>query len=69
MIKNALEDEDLAMLNVSQFGQVLQMGSYTFYVMLFHYFLARQLVLEKDFELWWLFVGKPICYAIQALLL
>ncbi|WZZ74070.1 hypothetical protein YC2023_085440 [Brassica napus] len=24
-----------------------------------------QLITEKDFELWWLFVGKPICYAIQ----
>ncbi|CAN7063387.1 unnamed protein product, partial [Brassica oleracea var. botrytis] len=55
MIKNALEDEDLAMLNASQFGQVLQMRSYTFSVMLLHYFLARQLVLEKDSELWWLF--------------
>ncbi|CAN7120307.1 unnamed protein product, partial [Brassica rapa subsp. narinosa] len=37
------------MLSASQFGQVLKMGSHTF----------------SDFKLWWLFVGKPIRYAIQ----
>ncbi|CAN6825808.1 unnamed protein product [Brassica oleracea] len=33
VIKSALENEDLAILNASQFGQVLQMGSHTFSVM------------------------------------
>ncbi|CAF2205689.1 unnamed protein product [Brassica napus] len=65
VIKSALEDEDLTMLNASQFGQVLKMGSHTFSVMFLHYLLSRQLITEKDFELWWLFVGKPIRYAIQ----
>ncbi|WZZ00630.1 hypothetical protein YC2023_072958 [Brassica napus] len=65
VINSALEDEDLTMLNASQFGQVLKMGSHTFSVMFLHYLLSRQLITEKDFELWWLFVGKPIRYAIQ----
>lgn len=30
MLKSALEDEDLAMLVASQFGQILQMGDHTF---------------------------------------
>ncbi|CAN6990615.1 unnamed protein product, partial [Brassica rapa subsp. trilocularis] len=37
VIKSALEDEDLAMLNASQFGQVLKMGFHTFSVMFLHY--------------------------------
>ncbi|CAN6999154.1 unnamed protein product [Brassica rapa subsp. trilocularis] len=53
------------MLNASQFGPVLKMGSHTFSVMFLHYLLSRQLITEKHFELWWLFVGKPIRYAIQ----
>ncbi|KAF8084767.1 hypothetical protein N665_0702s0005 [Sinapis alba] len=65
VFKSALEDDDLAMLNASQFGKVLQMGDHTFSVMFLHYLLSRQLVIEKDFKLWWLFVGKPIRYAIQ----
>ncbi|KAG2332157.1 hypothetical protein Bca52824_003337 [Brassica carinata] len=65
VIKSALEDSDLAMLSASQFGKVMKMGSHTFSVMFLHYILARQLVTDKDFELWWLFVGKPIRYAIQ----
>ncbi|CAN7133042.1 unnamed protein product [Brassica rapa subsp. narinosa] len=67
VIKSALDDEDLTMLSASQFGQVLKMGSHTFSVMFLHYLLSRQLINEKDFELWWLFVGKPIRYAIQTL--
>uniref|UniRef100_A0A0D3ECU7 DUF1985 domain-containing protein n=2 Tax=Brassica oleracea TaxID=3712 RepID=A0A0D3ECU7_BRAOL len=59
VIKSALEDEDLAMLNASQFGRVLQMGTHTFTVMFLHFILSRQLVTVKEFELWWLFVGKP----------
>ncbi|RID65419.1 hypothetical protein BRARA_D00613 [Brassica rapa] len=65
VIKSALEDENLAMLNASQFGRVLKMGSHTFFVMVVHYLLSRQFVTEKDFQLWWFFVGKPIRYAIQ----
>ncbi|KAG5400552.1 hypothetical protein IGI04_015159 [Brassica rapa subsp. trilocularis] len=65
VIKSALEDENLAMLNASQFGRVLKMGSHTFFVMFVHYLLSRQLVTENDFELQWFFVGKPIRYAIQ----
>ncbi|CAG7871540.1 unnamed protein product [Brassica rapa] len=65
VINSALEDEDLTMLNASRFGQVLKMRSHTFFVMFLHYLLSRQLITEKDFELWWLFVGKPIRYAIQ----
>ena len=65
VIKSALEDEDLTMLSASQFGKVLKMGSHTFSVMFIHYLLSRQLITEKDFELWWLFVGKPIRYVIQ----
>ncbi|CAN7075275.1 unnamed protein product [Brassica oleracea var. botrytis] len=38
---------------------------HTFSVMFLHYLLSRQLVTEKEFELWWLYVGKPIRYAIQ----
>ena len=53
------------MLSASQFGQVLKMGSHTFSVMFLHYLLSRQLINEKDFKLWWLFVGKPIPNAIQ----
>ncbi|CAN7136016.1 unnamed protein product [Brassica rapa subsp. narinosa] len=65
LIKNALEEDDLEMLNQSQFRRVLQMGSHTFSVMFLHYCLSRQLVTAKEFELWWIFVGKPIRYAIQ----
>ncbi|KAF8075384.1 hypothetical protein N665_1098s0001 [Sinapis alba] len=54
LIKNALENDHLEMLNASQFGRVLQMGGHTF-----------SLVTEKDLEIWWLFVGKHIHYAIQ----
>ncbi|CAN7093758.1 unnamed protein product [Brassica rapa subsp. narinosa] len=65
LIKNALEEEDLEMLNQSQFRRVLQMGSHTFSVMFLHYCLSRQLITAKEFELWWIFAGKPIRYAIQ----
>ncbi|CAN7104949.1 unnamed protein product [Brassica rapa subsp. narinosa] len=65
IIKSALEEEDLEMLNQSQFRRVLQMGSHTFSVMFLHYCLSRQLVTAKEYELWWIFVGKPIRYAIQ----
>ncbi|CAN7031113.1 unnamed protein product [Brassica rapa subsp. trilocularis] len=65
LIKNALEEDNLEMLNQSQFRRVLQMGSHTFSVMFLHYCLSRQLVTAKEFELWWIFVGKPIRYAIQ----
>lgn len=65
IIKQALEDEHLELLNGSQFQRILQMGSHTFSVMFLHYILSRQLVTEKDMELWWLFVGKPIRYAIH----
>ncbi|CAN6868935.1 unnamed protein product [Brassica oleracea] len=41
------------------------MGGHTFSVMFLHYILSRQLVTEKELELWWLYVGKPIRYAIQ----
>ncbi|KAG2296841.1 hypothetical protein Bca52824_043510 [Brassica carinata] len=59
LIKMALDDDHLAMLNASQFRRVLQMGGHTFSVMFVHYFLSRQLVTVKEFELWWLFAGKP----------
>nr|VDD01085.1 unnamed protein product [Brassica oleracea] len=65
IIKSALEEEDLEMLNESQFRRVLQMGSHTFSVMFLHYCLSRQLVTAKENELWWIFIGKPIRYAIQ----
>ncbi|KAF8094783.1 hypothetical protein N665_0353s0014 [Sinapis alba] len=65
VLKSALEDEDLAMLTTSQFGKVWHMGDHTFSLMFLHYLISRQLVIEKDFELWWLFIGKPIRYAIQ----
>ncbi|KAF8109191.1 hypothetical protein N665_0101s0021 [Sinapis alba] len=65
LIKKALEDDPLEMLNASQFGRVLQMGGHTFSVMFLHYLLSQQLLTEKELELWWLFVGKPIRYAIQ----
>ncbi|KAF8088051.1 hypothetical protein N665_0556s0005 [Sinapis alba] len=65
LIKKALENDHLEMLNASQFGRVLQMGGHTFSVMFLHYILSRQLVTEKDLEIWWLFVGKHIHYAIQ----
>ncbi|CAF1975521.1 uncharacterized protein LOC106425575 [Brassica napus] len=65
IIKSALEEEVLEMLNESQFQRVLQMGSHTFSVMFLHYYLSRQLLTAKEYELWWIFVGKPISYAIQ----
>ncbi|KAL0728747.1 hypothetical protein Bca4012_024840 [Brassica carinata] len=65
ILKPALEDDQLEMLNESQFGRILKMGGHTFSVMFLHYLLSRQLVTQKEFELWWLFVGKPIRYAIQ----
>ncbi|CAN6852218.1 unnamed protein product [Brassica oleracea] len=65
IIKSALEEEDLEMLNELQFRRVLQMGSHTFSVMFLHYCLSRQLLTAKEYELWWIFVGKPIRYAIQ----
>ncbi|KAL0702051.1 hypothetical protein Bca4012_058173 [Brassica carinata] len=65
IIKGALEEEDKQMLIDSQFGRVLQMGSHTFSVMFLHYCLSRQLITAKEYELWWIFVGKPIRYAIQ----
>ncbi|CAN7070928.1 unnamed protein product [Brassica oleracea var. botrytis] len=65
IIKSALEEEDLEMLNESQFRRVLQMGLHTFSVMFLHYCLSHQLLTAKEYELWWIFVGKPIRYAIQ----
>ncbi|KAF8050186.1 hypothetical protein N665_2031s0004 [Sinapis alba] len=50
---------------IKNFGKLLKMGSHTFSVVFLHYILSRQLVTAKDYELWWLFVGKPIRYAIQ----
>ena len=55
------------MLNASQFGRVLQMGTHTFSVTFLHFILSRQLVTVKEFELWWLFVGKPIRYVTTVL--
>ncbi|KAF8115491.1 hypothetical protein N665_0026s0036, partial [Sinapis alba] len=57
LIKQALEDEHLGMLTTSQFGRVLQMGGHIFSVMFMHYLLSRQLVTEKELELWWLRKG------------
>nr|ACQ44224.1 unknown [Arabis alpina] len=65
IIREALEDEHLEMLADSQFRYVMQMGNHTFSVMFVHYFLSRQLVTEKEYELWWLFGGKPIRFAIE----
>ncbi|KAF8103811.1 hypothetical protein N665_0184s0006 [Sinapis alba] len=65
LIKNVLDDDQLELLNESQFGKLLKMGSHTFSVMFPHYILSRQLVTAKDYELWWLLVRKPILYAIQ----
>ncbi|KAF8085179.1 hypothetical protein N665_0677s0009 [Sinapis alba] len=60
LIKNVLDDDQLELLNESQFGKLLKMGSHTFSVMFLHYILSRQLVTAKHYELWWLLVGKPI---------
>ncbi|CAN7017219.1 unnamed protein product [Brassica rapa subsp. trilocularis] len=65
IVRQALEDEHLDLLNNSQFSRILQMGGHTFSVMFLHYLLSRQLVTDKEFELWWLYIGKPIRYAIQ----
>ncbi|KAG2281231.1 hypothetical protein Bca52824_052451 [Brassica carinata] len=65
IVRQALEDEHFDLLNNSQFSRILQMGGHTFSVMFLHYLLSCQLVTEKEFELWWLYVGKPIRYAIQ----
>uniref|UniRef100_A0A0D3E7T6 Ubiquitin-like protease family profile domain-containing protein n=1 Tax=Brassica oleracea var. oleracea TaxID=109376 RepID=A0A0D3E7T6_BRAOL len=65
IMRQALEDEHLELLNDSQFARIFQMGGHTFSVMFLHYILSRQLVTEKELELWWLYVGKPIRYAIQ----
>ncbi|KAG2331056.1 hypothetical protein Bca52824_002236 [Brassica carinata] len=37
---------------------VLRMGGHTFSVMFAHYFLLRQLVTDKELELWWTFAGR-----------
>ncbi|XP_033145455.1 uncharacterized protein LOC117133426 [Brassica rapa] len=65
LIKLALDEEDLEMLQGTQFATVLRMGGHTFSVMFAHYFLSLQLVTLKEFELWWTFAGKPIRYAIE----
>ncbi|KAJ4872402.1 hypothetical protein Rs2_45926 [Raphanus sativus] len=65
IIKQALEQEHLDLLTESQFGRILMMGGHTFSVIFLHYLLSRQLITEKEFELWWLFAGQPIRYAIQ----
>ncbi|XP_048634284.1 uncharacterized protein LOC106447818 [Brassica napus] len=65
LIKLALDEEDLEMLQGTQFDTVLRMGGHTFSVMFAHYFLSLQLVTLKEFELWWTFAGKPIRYAIE----
>ena len=65
IMRQALEDEHLELLNDSQFARIFQMGGHTFSVMFLHYILSRQLVTEKELELWWLYAGKPIRYAIH----
>ncbi|XP_056846115.1 uncharacterized protein LOC130497237 [Raphanus sativus] len=65
VIRTALETDDLVLLEESQFGQLLKMGNHTFSVMFVHYLLSRQLVTQKEYEMWWLFAGKPIRYGIQ----
>ncbi|KAL0740434.1 hypothetical protein Bca4012_081947 [Brassica carinata] len=65
LIKLALDKDDLEMLQGTQFATVLRMGGHTFSVMFAHYFLSRQLVTEKELELWWTFAGKPIRYGIE----
>ena len=55
----------MELLNDSQFARILQMGGHTFSVMFLHYIISRQLVTEKELELWWFYVGNPIRYAIQ----
>lgn len=64
-IKRALDDEHLETLAASQFGSLMMMGNHTFSVMFVHYLLSRQLVTKKKYELWWVFVGKPIRYGID----
>lgn len=63
-IKSALDKDQLNILANSQFSQVMQMSSHTFAVMFVHYLLSRQLVTDKEYELWWVFAGKPIRYAL-----
>uniref|UniRef100_A0A0D3E8M1 DUF1985 domain-containing protein n=1 Tax=Brassica oleracea var. oleracea TaxID=109376 RepID=A0A0D3E8M1_BRAOL len=41
------------------------MGGHTFSVMFLQYIISRQLVTEKELELWWFYVGNPIRYAIK----
>lgn len=60
LIKLALDEDDLEMLQGTQFATVLCMGGHTYSVMFAHYFLSGQLVTEKELELWWTFAGKPI---------
>ncbi|CAE5959870.1 unnamed protein product [Arabidopsis arenosa] len=64
-IKQALSDADNERLCNSQFGSLMLTGNHTFSVMFVHYLLSRQLVTNKKYELWWVFAGKPIRYAIE----
>ncbi|KAF8113490.1 hypothetical protein N665_0049s0006 [Sinapis alba] len=64
LIKKVLDNDQLDLLNESHSGNLLKMGSHTFSVMFLHYILSRQLVTAKDYELWWLLVGKPIHFAL-----
>ena len=61
-VKAALSDSQQEILAESQFRQLMLMGAHTFSVMFAHQLLSRQLVIRKLYELWWLFVGKSICY-------
>ncbi|CAD5313787.1 unnamed protein product [Arabidopsis thaliana] len=65
IIKAALDQNHLKQLEGSQFGFLLQMGTHQFSVMFLHYILSRQLVTDKKYEMWWVFAGKPIRFAID----
>lgn len=41
------------------------MGHHTFSVGFVHYLISRQLVTKKNYELWWIYSGKPIRYEIE----
>lgn len=68
-IKTAIEVEHMEQLLSSQFRRVMQMGHHTFSVRFVHYILCRQLVTKKQYELWWLYAGKPIRFGINGFVL
>ncbi|CAE6130788.1 unnamed protein product [Arabidopsis arenosa] len=65
-IANSLDAEDLQFLRDSQFGKLFEIPEGPAYSgKLIHFLLSRQLVVNKENEIWVVFAGSPLRFSIS----